>query len=58
LSSQEIKARIFRYDPEQDVEPRFDVYTIPVIKNMAILDVVFHVQNYIDKSLALSLIHI
>lgn len=52
MSSQEINVKIFRYDPEQDTAPRFDKFTIPVIKNMAILDVVMYVQNYIDKSLA------
>ena len=52
MSLQEINVKIFRYDPEADVEPRFDSFTVPVIKNMAILDVVMHVQNYIDKTLA------
>ncbi|AGK99693.1 succinate dehydrogenase/fumarate reductase iron-sulfur subunit [Desulfoscipio gibsoniae] len=52
MSSQEITAKIFRYDPEVDAEPRFDTFKVPVIKNMAVLDVVMHVQNYIDKTLA------
>lgn len=52
MSLQEIKARIFRYDPEIDTEPRFDEFTVPVIRNMAILDVVMYVQNYVDKTLA------
>ncbi|SFH27412.1 succinate dehydrogenase / fumarate reductase iron-sulfur subunit [Desulfotomaculum arcticum] len=52
MSSQEINVKIFRYDPEADAEPRFDEYKVPLIKNMAVLDVVMHVQNYIDKTLA------
>ncbi|SFR10626.1 succinate dehydrogenase/fumarate reductase iron-sulfur subunit [Desulfoscipio geothermicus] len=52
MSSREINAKIFRYDPEVDAEPRFDEFKVPLIDNMAVLDVVMHVQNYIDKTLA------
>lgn len=52
MSAKEINARVFRFDPSGDTEPRFDSFKVPVIKNMAVLDVVMHIQNYIDKTLA------
>lgn len=50
--SSKIKASIFRYNPKVDDKPRFDEFEVPLLKNMAVLDVVFYVQNYIDKTLA------
>lgn len=47
-----ITARIFRFDPDKDKEPHLDEFEIPLLKNMAILDVAFYIQNYVDQTLA------
>ena len=47
-----LKVKIFRYDPETDTTPRYNIFHVPEIKNMAVLDVVFHIQNNQDRSLA------
>jgi len=47
-----IEVRIFRYNPETDREPRLENYRVPLIRNMAVLDVVMHVQNYLDGTLS------
>lgn len=50
--SSKIKASIFRYNPSVDKEPYFDEFELPLLKNMAALDVVLYIQNYVDKTLA------
>jgi succinate dehydrogenase / fumarate reductase iron-sulfur subunit len=52
MSSKTIKASIFRYNPKVDEKPCFDEFEIPLLKNMAALDVLFYIQNYVDKTLA------
>lgn len=47
-----LKVKVFRCDPETDTTPRYDIFHVPEIKNMAVLDVVFHIQNNQDRSLA------
>ncbi|MEM0143957.1 MAG: succinate dehydrogenase iron-sulfur subunit [Candidatus Parvarchaeum sp.] len=47
-----IKANIYRYNPQINAKPHFDEFEIPFFDYMSILDVVFYVQNYIDKTLA------
>ena len=50
--SEQLNVRVFRFDPESDVSPKFDSFQVPVFENMAILDVVLHIQNYLDRSLS------
>jgi succinate dehydrogenase / fumarate reductase iron-sulfur subunit len=50
--SDPLHVKVFRFNPESDVAPEFDHFEVPVFKNMAILDVVMHIQNYMDRSLS------
>ena len=49
--SDHLNINLFRFNPEIDVEPRFEELQVPTFENMAILDVVMHIQNYLDRSL-------
>ena len=42
---------VARYSPEQDVEPRFQSYEVPVHKEWVILDALNHVKDKMDGSL-------
>ncbi|MFH1241840.1 MAG: succinate dehydrogenase iron-sulfur subunit [Pseudomonadota bacterium] len=50
--SDNLNVKVFRFNPEVDVEPRLDDFQVPAFENMAVLDVVMQVQNYLDKSLS------
>jgi len=50
--SDPLYVKVFRFNPESDVAPKFDNFEMPVFNNMAILDVVMHIQNYLDRSLS------
>ncbi len=50
--SDHLNVRLFRFNPEIDVDPRFDDLRVPIFENMAVLDVVIHIQIYLDKSLS------
>lgn len=43
---------LFRYRPGEDPAPRFDTFEVPETKQMAILDVLTHIQNHQDRSLS------
>jgi len=47
-----LHVEVFRFNPKSDLEPKFDRFEVPVFENMAILDVVMHIQNYMDRSLS------
>jgi succinate dehydrogenase / fumarate reductase, iron-sulfur subunit len=47
-----LHVKVFRFNPESDVAPKYDNFKVPVFNNMAILDVVMHIQNYMDRSLS------
>jgi len=48
----EIRLRIFRFQPERDTRPRYDVYTIETDPNERILDLLEYVRGDVDGSLA------
>ena len=48
----QLNVRIFRFDPESEEKPRFDHFKVPLVRKMAVLDVVLHIQNYVDSTLA------
>jgi succinate dehydrogenase/fumarate reductase iron-sulfur protein len=50
--SEELSVRIFRFNPEKDAAPRYDHFLVPSFQNMSILDLVMHIQNYMDKTLS------
>lgn len=49
---EKLSVKVFRFNPESDVAPKFDNFQVPVFENMAILDVLIHIQNYFDKTLS------
>ncbi len=48
----EVKARIFRYDPEKDREPHFDLFEVPYTDQMSVLGVLNYIYENLDRSLA------
>jgi len=48
----EIRLRVFRFQPEKDQRPRFDVYTIETDPNERILDLLEYVRGDVDGSLS------
>jgi fumarate reductase (CoM/CoB) subunit B len=51
-STKTVTARIFRYDPSTDQEPRYETYTMPYEKNMRVLDVLDRISEEQHVSLA------
>jgi succinate dehydrogenase/fumarate reductase iron-sulfur protein len=49
---EELNVKVFRYNPDSDVAPEFHDFQFPSFENMSILDVVMHIQNYLDKTLS------
>ena len=47
-----IKAKIFRYDPNLDPEPRYEEYQVPREEQETVLGVLEYVRENIDPSLA------
>ena len=48
----EIRLKVFRYQPEKDRRPRYDVYTLEVDATDRILDLLEYVRGDVDGSLA------
>jgi len=48
----ERRFRIFRYNPEDDISPRYDEFTIPVEPMWTVLDALNYIKWYKDGSLA------
>ena len=48
----DLSVRVFRFNPDNDVEPKFGWFQVPRFENMSILDVVIYIQNYVDKTLS------
>lgn len=49
---EQLNVRIFRFNPESEEKPRFDYFKVPLVRKMAVLDVVLYIQNYVDSTLA------
>lgn len=52
MSEQQITARIFRFDPAVDREPRFQVYQVPYQPGMSVLSLLRYVYEELDPTLA------
>ena len=52
MSALTITARVFRYDPESDREPRFQEYRTPLSSGMSAMDVLDYIYQNLDGSLA------
>ncbi|RLE62163.1 MAG: succinate dehydrogenase/fumarate reductase iron-sulfur subunit [Thermoprotei archaeon] len=50
----EVKARVtvFRYNPEEDIEPRYKTYEIPFQEGMTVLDALIYIRENYDSTLA------
>lgn len=46
------KFRIFRYDPKDGKEPRFDDYDVECEKGMTVLEGLYYILQYLDSSIA------
>ena len=47
-----ITARVFRYDPDRDTEPRFQEYHVPVDDDTSVLVLLNRIQQEIDPTLS------
>jgi fumarate reductase (CoM/CoB) subunit B len=47
-----VHARIFRYNPDVDKEPRYETYEVPFVEGMVVLDVLRAVYEKLDGSFA------
>lgn len=45
------KFNIFRFDPDNEKQPRYQLYEIPYQDAMTVLDVLFYIQDHLDPSL-------
>ena len=48
----EIRLKVFRFQPEKDTRPRYDVFTIETDPNERVLDLLEHVRGDVDGSLS------
>jgi succinate dehydrogenase/fumarate reductase iron-sulfur protein len=49
---QKINMKCFRFDPENDKEPYFEIYEIPLNGAMSVQDCLMYVRENIDPSIA------
>ncbi|MEW6408516.1 MAG: succinate dehydrogenase iron-sulfur subunit [Nitrospirota bacterium] len=47
-----MKFRVFRFDPENDCDPYFDEFDLPVEKGMTVLEGLYYILENLDSSLA------
>lgn len=52
MSIEFIKAKVFRFNPEQDSEGYFREYQVPFEENMTAMDVLDHIYQNLDGTLA------
>lgn len=52
MDDQTVAARIFRFDPQVDDEPHFEVYQVPFQHGMSVLGVLRYVYEELDPTLA------
>ena len=50
--SHPITARVFRYDPDRDAQPRYDEYRIEAGEEISVLALLKHVQEEIDPTIS------
>jgi succinate dehydrogenase/fumarate reductase-like Fe-S protein len=47
-----ITARVFRYDPDHDSEPRYQEYRVPVEEETSVLVLLNRIQKGVDQTLS------
>lgn len=50
--SDEIRIKVFRYNPEQDKKPKYETYKLPANQMSSILDALIHIHEQYSGSLA------
>lgn len=50
----EVRATVFRYNPERDAKPRYETYVVPHKEGLTMLGVLQHIYEHHDGSLAFS----
>jgi succinate dehydrogenase/fumarate reductase-like Fe-S protein len=51
-TSTAINARVFRFDPESSVEPRYREYTVPLTPGMSAMNVLDYIYQNLDPTIA------
>lgn len=46
------RLKIFRFDPDQDAEPRYDTFEIPTPEGLTVLEALFYILETVDPSIA------
>lgn len=52
MKLESIKAKVFRFNPDQDQEPYFQKYDVPWEENMTAMDVLDYIYQHLDGTLA------
>jgi fumarate reductase (CoM/CoB) subunit B len=47
-----VRLRVFRYDPERDEKPRYELYEVPYYRGMKVLDALIYIRDNYDSTLA------
>jgi fumarate reductase (CoM/CoB) subunit B len=47
-----VRLRVFRYDPERDEKPRYELYEVPYYRGMKVLDALIFIRDNYDPTLA------
>jgi succinate dehydrogenase/fumarate reductase iron-sulfur protein len=47
-----VRARIYRFDPTRDKEPRYDTFTVPYTRLMRVLDVLNYISEDLEEDFA------
>ncbi len=50
---QEVRFRVFRYDPDKDGRRSYQTYTVPTFKGMTVLQGLLHIKEKIDPTLSI-----
>ncbi len=51
-SRPKVKVRVYRYSPEVDEKPHYEIYEVPLEPGMKVLDALIYIQENIDPTLA------
>ncbi|MDW7978437.1 MAG: 2Fe-2S iron-sulfur cluster-binding protein, partial [Candidatus Caldarchaeum sp.] len=50
---QEVKFKVFRYDPDKKDGKGFQTYTVPVSKGMTVLQGLMYIKEKLDQTLSM-----
>lgn len=52
MSLETVTFKVFRFDPEVDQEPRYEMYEVPYYKGMVVLTALIYIKENLDGSIA------